>query len=106
MLADLLTAIAALIGAICGIGSLIISRRNSMASAKRDEVETLRCIIAELRARVAELEREAENWRNRYRRLANFLRSRDKKDWHVPHLDEDISDLIENITLSQGTAEQ
>lgn len=73
-MADAVTFITALVGAVSGVGGLIISYRSSMASARRNDVETLRIIIAELRARVSELECEVGRWRTRYYNLVKRVR--------------------------------
>lgn len=74
MSSDTLTALAALIGAVTGVASLVITWRRNRAAARRDEVEVLRGVIAELRSRVVELEQEVELWRTRYNQLVERIR--------------------------------
>ena len=75
--------IVTLLGALCGIGGLYVSWRTSKASAKKDEVEALRGIIAELReyaecleAKVDALEAEVMRWKKKYNALRQWVIAR------------------------------
>lgn len=59
----------AIIGAITGIIGLVSSWRTSKAAARKDEVEALRGIIAELRADNDELRDEVDGLRGRIKSL-------------------------------------
>jgi hypothetical protein len=61
----------ALLGVLISVGSLAIAFYTSRASAKKDEVDALRGIIAELRVQVNKLESEVRTWQRRFVRVCN-----------------------------------
>ena len=67
--------IGALTGAITGIGGLLVALRTSRASARKDEVEVLRGIIAELRAEVDTWKQKYEDLYAKYDDLCEWIRS-------------------------------
>ena len=58
-----------LLGALVSLGSLGIAWHTSRASAKKDEVDALRGIIAELREQVDDLQKEVDTWQRRFVRV-------------------------------------
>lgn len=58
-----------LLGVIVAIGSLYVAWHTSRASARKDEVDALRGIIAELRLQVDGLEAEVARWQRRFVRV-------------------------------------
>lgn len=61
--------IIALLGALAGLLAILVSWRTARASAKKDEVDALRGIIAELRQSIAQLTKENEQLRQRVTEL-------------------------------------
>ena len=62
-------AIVALLSAVVSVGSLYVAWHTSRASAKKNEVDALRGIIAELRTQVDKLQREVDAWQRRFIRV-------------------------------------
>ena len=58
-----------LLSVCVSVGSLCVAWQTSRSSAKRDEVDALRGIIAELRIQVDELEVEVNAWKRRFIRV-------------------------------------
>jgi len=56
-----------LIGILVALGSLAVSWHTARASAKKDELEVLRGVIAELRE-------EVERWKRKYGDLCSWVR--------------------------------
>jgi len=59
-------AVIGIAGVAISVGSLYIAYHTSRASAKKDEVDALRGIIAELRTQVDRLEVEVKAWQRRF----------------------------------------
>ena len=65
--------IVGLLGTLIGLGSLYATWITSRASAKKDDVEALRGIIAELRHRMKEAEQEIQTWQRRFARVCDKM---------------------------------
>lgn len=61
--------VSGLLGVLVAIGSLYVAWHTSRASARKDEVDALRGIIAELRVQVDALEAEVKAWQRRFVRV-------------------------------------
>ena len=58
-----------LLGALVSVGSLYVAWKTSRASAKKDDVDALRGIIAELEKQVQRLRVEVDAWQRRFVRV-------------------------------------
>ena len=58
-----------LLGALVSVGSLYVAWKTSRASAKKDDVDALRGIIAELEKQVKRLRVEVDAWQRRFVRV-------------------------------------
>lgn len=68
--------IAEVIAVLTGVGGLIVSIYAALSSARKNEVDILRGIIAELRQEIKGLEKEIEAWKCRFERLVEWVNSK------------------------------